>query len=227
MITPDFERCTTLATELLYKQNIEDRILNIQHLDYGDKTIIFDSIQNYAQIVKRPLSDFLSNDKQILKDGCTLILGNETYLVLYNDQICNWEHLNWTLAHEIGHIYMGHLQDGKIEEIEAHYFAAQLFMPEYSIYMMTNKYETVTKTDLIEIFGVSEEAANKRLQTMRRKTLFSAGSKHKEIWNIQEKRVDLYYACKKNATEYRNTLDFILHLEAECNRRLFWQLSIN
>lgn len=94
MATPDFEKCTAIATELLYKQDVKDRILNIQHLRYENKTIIFESIQNYARMVKRPLSDFFSDDKQILKDGCTLILGNETYLVLYNDQIRNWDHLN-------------------------------------------------------------------------------------------------------------------------------------
>lgn len=218
MATPDFGKCTALATELLYKQNIEDRVLNIQHLDYGDKTIIFESIQNYAQIVRKPLSDFFSVDNQILKDGCTLILGNETYLVLYNDQIHNWEHLNWTLAHEIGHIYLGHTEDGDLEEVEANFFAAQLFMPEYSIYRMGIEHGPITTNDLIEIFGVSLDAADRRIKTMNRKTMFRASSMDKKIWEIQKRRVDLYYKCNKDTNNFRMTLD----MELDFERTMYW-----
>lgn len=210
MVTPDFERCTALATELLYKQNLEDRILNIRSLKY-DKTIIFDTIQNYALITHRPISDFLTEENQILKDGCTIICGNNTYIVLYNAQINCWEHLNWTLAHEIGHIYLGHTEDGSIEEIEAHFFAAQLFMPEYSIYMMREEHGPVSKNDLIEIFGVSPNAAKKRIRTMNRKGCFRASSIDKEIWEVQKKRVDLYYECGKNPNAYR----YFLYSEIE------------
>ena len=221
MATPDFERCTALATELLYKQNIKDRILNIQRLDYGDKNIIFDTIQNYALLTHRPISDFLTEDNPILKDGCTLVLGNNTYLVLYNNQINNWEHLNWTLAHEIGHIYMEHTEDGEKEEIEAHFFAAQLFMPEYSILMMSREHGSISTNDLIEIFGVSPKAAQKRIKTINKKGAFRASRIDREIWEVQKKRVDLYYQCKKNPYEYRNTLDFMLYMESEYENILF------
>lgn len=220
MTTPDFERCTELATELLYKQNVKDRVLDIQHLNYEDKTILFDSIQNYAFITHRPLSDFYCNDKHILKDGCLLVAENNIYIVLYNAEIDYWEHLNWTLAHEIGHIYLGHKKDGPTEEVEAHYFAAQLFMPEYSIMMMSREHGSISKNDLIEIFGVSPEAASKRISTMRKRCAFRASSIDKEIWEIQKERVDLYYSCNKNRYEYRNTLDFILYMDSEYEREL-------
>lgn len=223
METPDFERCTALATELLYKQNIKDRILNIQKLDYGDKTIVFDTIQNYAQIVRKPLSDFYQKDKPILKDGCLLVVDSTTYVVLYNAEISYWEHLNWTLAHEIGHIYLGHKEDGEKEEIEAHFFAAQLFMPEYSIYMMSKEHGPINVKILIDIFGVSPEAAEKRIKTMNRKRSYRSNRIDKEIWEIQRKRVDLYYKCGKNSYEYRHELDYSLYIEAEYEQMLFAQ----
>lgn len=218
MLTPDFERCTALATELLYTQNIEDRILNIRNLDYGNKTIIFESIQNYARLVNRPISDFLTEDNQILNDGCTLVPEKGIYVILYNEQIRCWEHLNWTLAHEVGHIYLGHIKDGPIEEIEAHFFAAQLFMPEYSIYMMSKEHGQISQNDLIEIFGVSPNAAIKRIETMNKKGAFRASAIDKEIWKIQKKRVDLYYNCNKNSDEYR----YALYAEIEWEQELRW-----
>ncbi|MBO5853155.1 MAG: ImmA/IrrE family metallo-endopeptidase [Bacteroidales bacterium] len=221
MVTPDFERCTALATELLYKQNIKDRILNIRNLDYGDKTIVFESVQNYARLVNRPISDFLSEDNQILNDGCTLVPEKGIYIILYNEQVGYWEHLNWTLAHEIGHIYLGHTEDSPIAEVEAHFFAAQLFMPEYSIYMMRKEHGRVTMDDLIEIFGVSPEAAQKRIETMNKKGAFRASKIDREIWDIQKKRVDIYYECEKNKYQYRNTLDFELYMESEYEHMLF------
>lgn len=216
----NFEKCTELATQLLYKQDLKNRVLNIQNLDYGEKTIIFDTIQNYALLTGRSLQDFLSEDKNILKDGCTLVLGNNTYLILYNAKINYWEHLNWTLAHEIGHIYLQHLEDGPAEEIEAHYFAAQLFMPEYSILMMSKEHGVINSNDLIEIFGVSPEAAAKRINTMNKRFAVRATSIDREIWKIQKERVDLYYSCNKNRYKYRNTLDFMLYMDSEIENDL-------
>ena len=67
MNRPDFDKCTVEATKLLYKQDVSNLILNIQNLVF-DKNIIFESLQNYCQLTHRPLSDFLSNKKQLLYD---------------------------------------------------------------------------------------------------------------------------------------------------------------
>ena len=225
MSKPDFEKCTQLATELLYKQNIQDRTLDIRNLKY-DKTIIFESIQNYCLLTHTPLSTFISDEKQTLKDGCTLVdKDNNLYVVLYNDEITYYEHLNWTLAHEIGHIYLGHTKDNELEEIEAHFFAAQLFMPEYSIFMMSKEYGTITPETLSEIFGVSPEAAWKRLRTMNRKNFYRSSRIDKEIWNIQRKRVELYFECEKNPYKYRNYLSFMLCTDEEAE--MLWRMYSN
>ena len=202
MKTPDFDKCTKLATKLLHKQSIDDRVLDIRNLNY-DKTIIFDTIQSYAFYTKTPLSKFPIGENGVLRDGCTLKLGNGMYLILYNNMINNFEHLNWTLAHEVAHLYLGHTEDGPIEEIEAHFFAAQLFMPEYSLYMMHRNYGPVYAKDLVEIFGVSPEAARNRIKTMNKKSMFSASQKDKEIWEQQEKRVKLYHEVSKDRDAFR------------------------
>lgn len=218
MRKPDFEKCTAEATNLLYKQDISHRILNVQNLDY-DKNIIFDSVQNYCMYTRTPLSIFLSENKRILKVGCTIYDSKSNYyIVLYNSNVRCFEHLNWTLAHEIGHIYLGHTDDGDTEEVEAHFFASQLFMPEYTLLMMAQSYGFVDVHALTEIFGVSFEAASKRINTMKKKTFFSATREDKEIWETQRERVDLYFECLKDGSNYQNALSFWLEMKADYER---------
>ena len=206
MAKPDFSRCTAKATELLYEQDVSGRILNIQELKY-DKDIIFDTIQSYCQLTRIPISYFISPYNDILKDGCT-IYDRDTgyYVVLYNADILHFAHRNWTLAHEVGHIYLGHEKDESIEEIEAHFFASQLFMPEYTLRMMAENYGSVDARALTEIFGVSYEAATKRINTMKKKFCISATEKDIKIWENQRERIDMYYTCLNEGYDYQSTL---------------------
>lgn len=220
MSKPNFERCTVEATKLLYKQDVSNRILNIRNLTY-DKNIIFDSIQNYCQLTRTPLFYFLSEDKQMLKDGCTIYVPeHDLYIILYNADITYFEHLNWTLAHEVGHIYLGHTKDDDLEEVEAHYFAAQLLMPDYTLFMTAKEHGGISSEDITEIFGVSPEAAQKRIQTMKKRTCFRASKKAKEIWASQRERVDMYFECQKEGWDFRNTLSFWLDMKAEYDRQM-------
>ncbi len=220
MITPNFSKCTEKATELLYKQDVSNRILNIMDLKY-DKNIIFDSIQNYCQYTRTPINKFLSANSGLLSDGCTLY-DKKTgyYIILYNAQISYFEHRNWTLAHEIGHIYLNHEKNEALEEIEAHFFASQLFMPEYSLYMTAKEYGKITCNDVVEIFGVSPESAFKRLNTMRKKFSVSTTKKDKEIWDAQKERIDIYFDCKKEGSDYQSTLFFWNSFKSDYEREL-------
>lgn len=227
MIKPNFERCTVEATRLLYEQDVSNRILNIRNLIY-DKNIVFDTIQNYCFLTHTPLFYFLSEDKQMLHDGCTIYDPESNYyIVLYNANIMCFEHLNWTLAHEIGHIYLGHEKDDDLEEIEAHYFAAQLLMPDYTLYMTYKEYGKISSEDITEIFGVSPEAARKRIKTMKKRTFFCASQKAKEIWNCQKERVDMYYECQKEGWDFRNTLEFWLEMKSNYDQEMRAEMYAN
>lgn len=35
--------------------------------------------------------------------------GSSDYLVVYDDRVDNYRRVRWTMAHEIGHILLGHL----------------------------------------------------------------------------------------------------------------------
>ena len=207
MREPDFKKATQKATELLCEQDLKfDRVLNVRNLKY-DKHVVFDSIQNYCMLTRTPVSTFLDPEKKILHDGCSLFdKRTGIYIVLNNDEVHYFEHANWTLAHEIGHIYLDHENDGRTEEIEAHHFAAQLFMPEYTIYQMGREYGKVTAKDLVEIFGVSPEAAQRRINSMNKRCSISSSKHDINVWEMQEERIGLYYRCKESGEDYRYSL---------------------
>lgn len=102
------------------------------------------------------------------------------YLMLLNKNKVNYpfEHshdrrLNFTLAHELAHIALGHLliprgtkteEEKELEEIEADEFAGKLLMPE-SLIFSCNFYSLDAAA---EYFKVSKSALWKRLNNMKR-----------------------------------------------------------
>lgn len=222
MSKPDFERCVKTANELLSGQDLFCQMLNVEKLVY-DKEIIFDSIQNYALYTKTPLDYFMSKETQKLIDGCMLIKDG-VHIVLYNSGINYIEKLNWTLAHEIGHIYLGHTRGVGDEEIEAHFFAAQLLMPTYTIYRMSLKHGAVNGCDLAEIFGVSPEAANKRINTMKKLFYMSSTVPDQAIWEIQEEKIDIYFDCKRSGHDFCDALLYVKEMKEEQEREYFSEM---
>ena len=191
-MTPNFKRCTDLATDLLYSQNTSETMIDVQKLKYNKK-IVFDSIQEYARTTNTSIESYQVNG--ILKNGCCVYHDKfDIYIVLYNDEIKNAATRNWTLAHEIGHIYLGHTHDGEIQEVEAHYFAAQLLMPEFTLNYMRCKNKFLTVEDVCNLFFVSRTAAQKRILAMNKKNIIHAGYKHKAICTRQHEKIELYYS---------------------------------
>lgn len=197
MVKPNFDLCELLATRLLSKQNLTTSKVDVRELKY-DKNIIFDSIQNYCALTGDPIEKYINNTTQLLSEGCTIYHKEANlYIVLYNDKPQTLEHLNWTLAHEIGHIYLEHTTDSVVEEVEAHFFAAQLLMPEYSLYMMDNNYNSLTVHDVYLVFNVSWSAASKRINTYNKKWSVRCSDEDKKIWDMTKKYINSYYITTK------------------------------
>lgn len=132
---PNFDRAENIARELRLSQKSDSLSLDIRKMNF-DKSIIIDTFQNYSKVTNTPLLSLTIKGK--LKDGYTIIKNN-IYIILYNEREIYSERLNWTLAHEVGHIYLEHKKDGKTEEIEANWFAAELLAPEIIIWTIVKK----------------------------------------------------------------------------------------
>lgn len=201
---PDFERATKEATKLLAMQK---DLLFYAHDIRGirtNKNIIFDSMQAYCALTHAPLGKFMGYNG-LLKDGCTIYdHRNDLYLILYNfplerGSLIPLTRLNWTLSHELGHIYLGHTTESRVNEIEANHFAAQLLMPDISMVSIVWMFDNVTVEDISNLFWVSKEAARKRLDTVRRHYDFIPGPLSDDIWKRQRDRIFRYFKEKEFA----------------------------
>jgi len=192
------------ARELLLQQDITSFTLDIPRMRFKE-TIIFDTFQNYVKLTGLSASTFNQ-----LKDGCT-ILKNDTHIILTHKQIPIKLHrssplkqnrrINWTLAHEVGHIILGHTKDGEEEERAANSFASELLMPELVILELQRKLNrSLTPTQISKLFSVSESAAITRVKQIEKKEFFSAVLK-KEIMEKYKKLIDDYVKNAINSTK--------------------------
>ena len=124
-------RAHTLARELLLMQKPARLPIRVGRLRF-DKNLIIDSLENYCALTGDTLRQLCAGSRAALQDGCTLIRqrgGQKIYIVLYNQSARSTRRRNFTLAHEVGHIYLGHEQDGPAWERQANAFASELLMP--------------------------------------------------------------------------------------------------
>ncbi len=174
---PNFNLAEKTATKLLLLQNNLSLRIDVKSLEYN-KNIIFDTFQNYSNLVGVSLLEFSENG--VLNDGCVVDIGH-TKLILYDAYNNNQERLNFTLAHEVGHIYLGHQKDGPIEEVEANFFAAQLLMPEIAILELSKRLDTLDYFTLYMLFNVTMPAAQKRIDTISRKCRYNMGYEEQKL----------------------------------------------
>ncbi|NFA58944.1 ImmA/IrrE family metallo-endopeptidase [Clostridium sporogenes] len=100
-----------------------------------------------------------------------LIVVNKSK-IYYPFKISNHRKLNFTLAHELGHIYLLHHElpencktekDLYIEELEADEFAGKILMPKNKIF--TSNFTSIK--EIATYFNVSESAVLKRLTNIK------------------------------------------------------------
>lgn len=168
---PNFDKAEYAAKLLRLNQPDDSLALNVRKMKF-DLPIIIDTFQSYANLVGIPIQKLYLSSR--FHDGYTISAEN-AYIVLYdNNTECSEERLNWTLAHEIGHIYLDHKIDGPQQEIEAHWFAAELLAPELIIRQIA-KTIRVNPFALQYLFNISFEASSKRIDSLNRKA----------CWNIE------------------------------------------
>lgn len=131
-------------------------------------------------------SDPLFIDKEGADAKTQHLRGQEDYLVVYDDRVQNYQRVRWTIAHEIGHIVLGHLTsfdatalcrgtlteaEYKVLEREADTFAVNLLAPMTII----NRLSSVrTKADFMELCDLSGEASDNCMEDLR---LLKSGKK--------------------------------------------------
>ena len=175
MKVPDYARYDYVnrkAVEFLEKYEIHSFPVNPHRIINAEKW----EVEKYSELMKR----FKCNLAIVARclgsgDGYT-VYNDSNFTIAYNDVSKPEGRVRFTLMHEIGHIYLGHLTDFnktqirrnelsrgeyRVLENEANAFARNVLIPTV-ILRETLKAEP-TVEQLAELFGVTESAVNARL----------------------------------------------------------------
>ncbi|MDR2939183.1 MAG: ImmA/IrrE family metallo-endopeptidase [Clostridiales bacterium] len=162
---------------------------------------IHDIIMNQSNILLMASSEYecwcdAFNKKQVLKIGdgkCFYYSKADKYIIVYNDNN-NFLRIRFTLAHELGHIALQHLNNNMAElskgglpdylyykmEGEANTFAGNLLAPPILIHKHLDFFPIINNSLIHDSFEVSLQAAGRRLEDYLAWKEFKA-SKYEEV----------------------------------------------
>lgn len=93
--------------------------------------------------------------RKISTDGYSAEKFDGIWEIYYNDEGNNYERINRTIMHEIGHYSLGHNHEGELEEMEANFFAKYALAPPPLVHKLSN----VNVKTIKYAFDISWEAA--------------------------------------------------------------------
>lgn len=165
---PDFAKAYNLATEILLTSNCFSKF------PYQIKDLVKDitdiSCCSYKKALKYGIqAEIFGSDSASIQDY-------EGMNIIFYNQEDPKPRIRFSIAHELGHYLLCHKKgfnlDGNLyekQEIETNCFAAQLLMPEQLLTYFTKNFIRIDTNFLMTNFGVSEEASQKRLKTLKSK----------------------------------------------------------
>ena len=154
----DWEEITTLAYLTLLELDLHEFPIPVNKIKC--KGVIISSYQKYAVKTGASIEQITLGHE--LEDAFLLKgLRPDIAVILYNKDKYD-ARMRHTLLHEVGHVKCNHREHGDIEEIEAHFFAAQANAPNIIIKEISRRGYNIDVSFLMECFGLSEEAAKKK-----------------------------------------------------------------
>lgn len=197
---PNFVLAREKAYELLLKQEYVKFGIDPEQIIIPEKTIIYDTMQNYCALTNSKITNLTADGK--IKLGCHLNINDgQAYLILYNSEIYSHCCRSWTKAHEIGHICLNHTKDDCIEEIETNFFVSCLTMPDAVLRYFYDCGYTINVAFLMHYFNVSSDAAIKKIKTL---------NKYFPVTQYDEQIIELY---RDDICNIINEIDTDIQLE--------------
>ncbi len=161
---PNFNKAYTKANEMLIKSSV------IHSFPFPPKSFVTEQSQIVCRSYKKAnkhginISDFGSESAVIFR------LGGKS--IIFYDETKPEPHITFSILHEFGHDILGHDFTKKDEisyhryEVETNFFTAQLLMPEQLIRELQRRGKRIDRNFLQVTFGVSAQAAEKRIETL-------------------------------------------------------------
>ena len=161
---PSFASAYSKANEILVKSRV------IESFPYSIKDLISEQSKIRCRTFKKALtygvdiSDF-GSESAVIFEYCG------KHIIFYEDEK-PMSHVDFSILHEFGHKINNHDFQKKDSEtyskyeVETNYFAAQLLMPEQILREFQRRGTKITHDFLQNRFGVSNQAADKRISTL-------------------------------------------------------------
>ena len=165
---PDFDKAQDAATKLLLQQNISSLSIDVKTFILPGN-IFIDSMQNFCKLSGLSINEL---PKERI-DGACVLRDRGIVIILYDETIGNEQRKHWGIVHELGHVMLDHTKDDQKEEIEAHFFAAQIVMPEIVLWTIAKRCGSLSSYEIYNHFNVSLEAASKRIKTLKRRNCYN------------------------------------------------------
>lgn len=157
---PNYNLATTTAYQTLIYNNIPLPI-NPYKIKLQNIKIKILSMQDFSRRFNVSLEELTQNGS--FNEGYNIVQiknGIKKATILYNEDILSSERKRFTIAHELGHIVLGHNEHSEKNEKEADTFASQLLLPHCILEQLVKYGKPVTEIYLKEKFGLSNEAAH-------------------------------------------------------------------
>lgn len=125
---PDYNKATNAAYEEL--QNYDGRYpqIDIFHIIQNHPEIKMHTFTEVALRLGITVGEFVTEFSESDMGYTVYDKANGRWLLFYNDTKCDTT-IRFTIAHELGHIVMKHIEDNSITDREANCFARNLLCP--------------------------------------------------------------------------------------------------
>lgn len=162
----DFVKVYRKANEILVTSNV------IETFPFKMKQLIVEQTDirmcKYSKAMSKYKIDIrtFGSESAVIQEYCG------AYIIFYNQDEPDYR-IRFSIMHEFGHYVLGHRMSLDVndpiyhtQELEANCFAAQILMPEQVVRFAIKRGKCLSEDFLINSFGVSEIAAEKRLKTL-------------------------------------------------------------
>lgn len=146
-----------IAASFLLRQSVLYPVIDVRDMELPDYVLLSDFDSYAVAVGVDPRVLHLSGK---LLDGYTVRFGAYS-LILYDaayETACP-QRLRFSLAHEIGHILLGHIKDDDTCEQEANYFSSQIVAPDCVVLPILTGYRSHDIDVIRTKFGVSWDTA--------------------------------------------------------------------
>lgn len=179
---PNFSKAYIKANEILVQSSV------IQSFPFSPKDLVREQTSTECRSFAK--AKVYGVDMTAFGSESAVIMEFQGKKIIFYDELKPDTHNRFSILHELGHEIIGHNFAEKDEEtyhryeVESNFFAAQLLMPEQILRELQCWGIRIDRALLQTYFGVSAQAADKRIKTLKKINMDWRSNAEKEFDNM-------------------------------------------